>query len=198
LYEADENDPWEYCWIGFDGTDAEAILQTCGFTPENPVYNDNSCGMLKDALMHLVKAFDEGNANEYTYLGYLYLCLSYMRSDSLGKNSNIRPYLKQAMDYVQNNYTYDIKVSDIARFVGIDRTYLYKLFINELMTSPQQYLIDHRLHMAKNLLKKTDLSVTEIACSCGFKDAPAFYKHFRKRLGITPLKYRSDKNFFLS
>lgn len=102
------------------------------------------------------------------------------------KNSSA--YLQQALDYLQHNYAYVIKIQDVARYVGIDRTYLYKLFTRELGISPQQYLIRLRLSMAKRLLASTDLRITEISNSCGFADSASFCHHFRR---TSPSRLRS-------
>ena len=37
------------------------------------------------------------------------------------------------------------------------------------------------------------MNITEISYSCGFKDAPTFYKHFKKQFNITPVQYRKSK-----
>ena len=64
--------------------------------------------------------------------------------------------------------------------------------MQELKISPQQYLISFRLNMAVNLLETTKMNITEISYSCGFKDTPSFYKHFKKQFNITPVQYRKN------
>lgn len=198
IYTADEQDPWEYCWIGFDGYDVETILKNCGFTHEHLIFTDTSGGELKNILLNLVQTFKDGDGNEYTYLGLLYLCFSHMRPPSIYPTQMFYVnYLEKALDYMHHNYTYDIKIADMAKYIGIDRTYLFKLFKTYKQISPQQYLIAYRLNIARKLLKESDLSVTEIVYSCGFRDAPSFNKHFKKHMNITPLQYRSGKEHYL-
>lgn len=197
LYCADKADPWEYCWIGFDGYNAPTILQNCGFTNKKLAFTDTSNGQLKENLISLIQSFTESKGNEYTILGQLYLCFSYMYTPT--NNSKQLFYetnLEKALDYIHHNYTYDIKITDVAKYIGIDRTYLYKLFMTYRKISPQQYLINYRLNIAQNLLVESDLNVTEVAYSSGFKDAPAFYKHFNKRFHITPLQYRANREHY--
>jgi AraC-like DNA-binding protein len=192
LYIADDTDPWEYCWFGFDGYEVETILKRCGLSLTNLVFTDQSDGRLQDTLLALIDNFTTGQGNELTYLGQLYLCFSLMYNLSEATTSMFyETYISKALDYIHHNYTYDIKISDVAKYLSIDRTYLYKLFITYKEVSPQQYLINYRLKVAQKMLKETDLSVTEIAYSCGFKDAPSFNKHFKKRIQCTPLSYRN-------
>jgi len=198
LYCADKNDPWEYCWIGFDGYQVNSILQSCGLSQADPIFTDISNGALKGDLINLIDNFTEGVGNELTYMGQLYLFFSHIHIKTDNSSKIIgEAYVKKAVDYIHHNYTYDIKIADVAKYLSIDRTYLYKLFMVQKNTSPQQYLITYRLKIAQKLLKETDLNVTEIAYSCGFRDTPSFNKHFKKHFNITPLQYRSGKDYFL-
>ena len=99
-------------------------------------------------------------------------------------------YLQRAREYIDNNYSYDIKVSDIACHVGIDRTYLYKIFMEAEQISPKQYLMRHRIRIATQMLCSSSYTITEIAFSCGFKDSSSFCNHFKKQTGFSPRKFR--------
>ncbi len=194
LYAADDKDPWEYCWIGFGGTDVPAIFKCCGLSPTSLVLYDHT-GLLWEDFMALIDQYSQGLGNEFSYIGQLYQCFSHMASPGAIPEKPIHEtHIVKALDYIHNNYTYDIKISDIAKYLSIDRTYLYKLFMTYVQASPQQYLIHYRLDISKRLLKETDLAVTEIAYSCGFKDTPSFNKHFRRYTNTTPLKFRAEKD----
>ncbi|WP_312371067.1 AraC family transcriptional regulator [Lachnoclostridium sp.] len=193
LYCADDQNPWEYCWIGFDGYDVPTVLKLSGLSHTSLILKDYSNGMLQKDLFSLILAFTERQGNDLFYLGLLYRCLSYIcRPIQAPLGVVYENYISRAMDYIHNNYTYDIRVTDIAKFICIDRTYLYKLFINATALSPQEYLIQYRIKIAQQLLLESDLSVSEIAYSCGFRDASSFNKHFKKHLQIKPLKYRKS------
>lgn len=195
IYSAEEEDPWEYCWIGFDGSDVHSVLQSCGFSMSNHVCRDQSNGVLWKEFMQLIEYFNEKKGNEFTLLSQLYLCFSHLYIPYPPSSKEIHEiYIERAMDYIHNNYTYDIKISDIANHLHIDRTYLYKLFMAYIETSPQHYLISYRIDISKKLLKETPLSVTEIAYSCGFKDASSFNKHFKKLVCTTPMQYKKSND----
>ncbi|MEE3362686.1 MAG: helix-turn-helix domain-containing protein [Anaerovoracaceae bacterium] len=49
---------------------------------------------------------------------------------------------------------------------------------------------EYRLEKSTELLTGTDMSVSEIACSCGFSFASYFIKEFREQFGMTPLRFR--------
>lgn len=197
-YKADKEDPWEYCWISFDGYEAASILKNIGLSKDSLIFKDYSNGPFKENLLSLIYNYENNNSNELALIGQLYLCFSNIYDQVSSKEkATYESYSDKALDYIYNNFSYDIKISDIAKHVGIDRTYLYKLFMQEHKTSPQQYLISFRLNTAVNLLETTKMNITEISYSCGFKDTPTFYKHFKKQFNITPVKYRKSKASYI-
>lgn len=189
-YQADQAEPWEYCWIGFGGTEAENILRECGLGPENIVYQDRSGGLLRREMMQLVDSFGQTEVNSYMLLGRLYLTLSYMMPKQTAGVSVLQDYVNRALDFIHNNFGYEIGVAEIARTVGIDRTYLYRIFKQQVGESPKRYLTAFRLRMAVEMLVETKLSVTEVALSCGFKETSLFDRQFGAAYGCTPLQYR--------
>ena len=192
-YIADENEPWNYFWFGFNGYEAEAILKKCNLSIENPIFNNKTDNGLEHELVNLIKLFESSTYNEFEAIGQLYMIFAKMHSiNILESKAQEKTYIDQAIEFILNNYTYNIKISDIAKYIGIDRTYLYKIFIRFYNLSPQQYLINFRLHIACNLLENSNLSITEISYSSGFKDIPSFYKHFKKVYKITPAKHRCN------
>ena len=191
LYSADLAEPWEYSWIGFDGYEAGHILEQCGLNQNKLVFHTSS-DELTQCLTDLNSQFGSRTGNQFTYLSSLYKIFSYMyRSACITSPQLLEDYLERAIAYISNNYVYDIHISDVADFVGIDRTYLYKLFQSRKKLSPQQYLIEYRLMAACRLLKETGLSITQAAVSSGFRDAPSMNKHFKKKYGITPSQFRN-------
>ncbi len=191
FYQADESDPWEYCWIGFDGSDVDIMLTNCGLSHTSHLVRDYSHGLLWDDFMSLIAAFHHLQSNDFACLGLLYQCFSHMCPPKDPNKTMLNEhYIAKAMDYIHNNYAYDIKITDISGYLNIDRTYLFKLFQKHLGISPKEYLTKHRITIAQHLLEASSLSMSEIAYSCGFQDASSFDKHFKRLLHITPLQYR--------
>ncbi len=81
LYCADDQNPWEYCWIGFDGYDVPTVLKLSGLSHTSLILKDYSNGMLQKDLFSLILAFTERQGNDLFYLGLLYRCLSAGISD---------------------------------------------------------------------------------------------------------------------
>ena len=189
-YEADAKDPWEYIWIGFDGTEAEQILADVGVSEKNPIYQEEPHGKMEEILAKLTETFQRDQNEKYEILSLFYAAMSLLGKQSTPLRRGEKGYVDKALDYIHHNYAYRIRIDDIARCVGLDRTYLFKLFTKNTGVAPQEYLIRYRLEHAASLLRETMLSTTQIACSCGFRDSPSFCKHFKARYGVSPLSYR--------
>lgn len=189
VYQADKDDPWEYCWICIDGYDVENMLNNSGFDKVNPLFFDKSNGEVRNAMLNFIFYFSKYKNNEYMLLSRLYNIFGHMKIQ-MKKQQAKSIHVERAIDYIYENYSKNISVTDIAEYLGIDRTYLYRLFKEEYNMSPQKYLLNFRLKAVMNKLEGGNMSIAEIAYSCGFNDASAFCHQFKKVYKDTPLNYR--------
>ncbi len=191
FYQADEKEPWEYTWIAFDGEEANRLLEEANFIGDNYICKLDNEHSYKIYLERFLEIYNKSSYNELQLLGYFYLVFSTIQKNETDLDKVFtHEYLKKAIRYIKDNYGYNIHISDISRHVGIDRTYLYKIFMSYENISPKQYLTKYRILMAKNILANTKHTITEIALSCGFHDSSVFCKNFQMIEHISPLQYR--------
>ena len=98
----------------------------------------------------------------------------------------------KSIDFINNNFTNNIKVTDIANYVGLNRSYLSSLFKKSLNLSPQEFLLKFRMNKAYELLKNPKLSVGDVSRSVGYMDPLTFSKTFKKYSGYSPKQYREN------
>ena len=101
--------------------------------------------------------------------------------------------LLQILDYIHEHLHRDIKLADLAGLLGISQFHFSHLFKQSLGTAPYQYLLQQRVERAKQLLKKSDRPIMDIALLCGFNSHSHLSKQFRQLAGITPKAYRALK-----
>ena len=101
-------------------------------------------------------------------------------------------YFEHALQYIQLNYNKNIHIQDIADYIGITRSYLHYLFNKKERLSPQKYLLNYRMNMAKKLLSTTDMLIKDVALNVGYEDSLAFSKVFRNHTGLSPSVYRKQ------
>jgi AraC-like DNA-binding protein len=192
FYTADSAEPWEYYWVGFNGTDAKRLVRLSGFSIENPILKLPQVSQVKPLLLNIYNGRGNTPEAEAEMTGYLYLFLSRLiknherNRDSFG----MRDYLAKALRFIQYNYADEIGVSDIADYVGISRSQLYRAFISFFNISPNDFLQKYRLNQACSLLRDRSLTIAEVAGSVGYKDPLYFSRVFKKHKGTTPTQYQ--------
>ncbi|MBE0700116.1 MAG: helix-turn-helix transcriptional regulator, partial [Acholeplasmataceae bacterium] len=98
--------------------------------------------------------------------------------------------IKQSIQYIEDHYQEKILLEKIARDVNLSSSHFQKIFKETMNISPNDYLINHRLTKAKELLLITNDTITDIAYLCGF-DSNAYFSYvFKKKLKSSPSNYR--------
>ncbi len=193
-YHAAEKTPWEYYWVGFNGADAHRMVSMAGFSPDSPVQHAADPA-IREALLRIYRASGNTPSADVAMAGYLQLFLAQLircNGDAAG-SAGRGGYLAQALRYIQHNYGGDISVSDIADFVGVSRSQLYRAFQTEFQMSPHAYLQNYRISEACTLLRRGTLTVAQVAGSVGFNDPLYFSRVFRHQKGCTPTAYQKRK-----
>lgn len=99
--------------------------------------------------------------------------------------------LRRACAFIEENYQQPLDLDAIARQACFSRYHFLRLFRQRFGTTPHQYLIERRLERAKELLKTSDLSVTEVCLEVGFQSLGSFSELFRRYVGHAPSRYRA-------
>lgn len=100
--------------------------------------------------------------------------------------------IDEIIDYINENYEYDIRVEELAKRFGISSRYIRKCFKEEAGISCSQYISSLRIEKAKEMLWLSAKTVTEIASLTGFNSSQYFNRVFQQYTGQTPLEYRNS------
>ncbi len=196
FYQADEEEPWTYVWVGFSGTQAETYVGNIGLSVRQPIFKSDA----SEELYRIVKDMMEHNtydlAHDLRRNGQLGVFLSVIaegsRVEKRSENDKANTYVRKAILFIQNNYCNPIKVTDVADYVCVNRSYLYTLFQKSIGMSPQQFLTTFRITKATELLQITSLPIESIALSCGYHDPLVFTKAFRQIKKMSPSGFRKE------
>lgn len=196
FYQADEEEPWSYMWVAFDGTRVKEYLSGIGLGQGKITFCCEHISDIKVMLFNIMEKNTYSVENDFLRQSFLYAFFAALSRnltvDFLSKNESENVYVRKAVEYIQNNFFKKMHISDIADFVGVSRGYLHKLFIRSLSQSPQEYLINYRLTRGAELLTGSRLPVETVAQSCGYEDPLVFAKQFKKLTGKTPTRYRKE------
>ena len=96
--------------------------------------------------------------------------------------------------FVQNNIMQDITIRSIADACVCSESTVSHLFKEYTNQSVKKYINNLRLKQAEKLLLTTDLPIGNIATLCGFTDTNYFSTAFKKSVGLSPVKYRTNES----
>ena len=103
------------------------------------------------------------------------------------------PKLSQVIQMMEGNIEEPISPALLAKDVGMSTRQLERLFRRYLNRSPKRYYMELRLSKARNLLMQTDMSVINVALSCGFASPSHFSKCYRAQYQTTPYRERGTQ-----
>jgi AraC-like DNA-binding protein len=194
FYQADADHPWTYSWVGFNGLLAESMLKQAGMTAATPVLRYGKDDQLNRCLEAMIESREYRKGRDIRLTGLLYVLLSLLVEHSSYEaerpGNRVEAYTRQVVDFIEMNYAGKISISDIAEFIGLDRSYLSSLFKKRMNAGMQEYLIRYRMNKAVELMANAELSIGDIARSVGYEDPLLFSKIFKKLKGESPRQYR--------
>lgn len=109
------------------------------------------------------------------------------------KNHKYNLVMDQCMAYIQENYSKDLSLEEIARRFDFNYSYFSSYFKKISGLKFTDYVAKVRLQKAKDLLRTTDKKVYDIALEVGYANAQYFYRVFKKEFGLSPEEFRKRK-----
>ncbi|MBQ9967612.1 MAG: AraC family transcriptional regulator [Oscillospiraceae bacterium] len=174
-YTADEKDPWVYQWIGFDGLLADSFEQL-------PTVIDIPANTIRP-LGELMALNEEV---EFHLASELFL----LHAKLIAPRKELRSYVRLAKDYIHASYMHKLTTESIAKYLGLNRSYLSEIFIRESGMTVRSYIAEVRFGEAKRLLA-LGYPIKETAMLCGYDDPAQFSKAFKQRCGESPKSWQS-------
>lgn len=156
--------------------------------------NRNLNQPLESLIQLLTSSPNQNHSSENDYLIKLLfqqclLELSYFFDSS--KLNVTSPYLINAINYIHAHLQEDLRVPDIANYVGINKSYLHLLFSQHLNSSISNYINHKRLEQARFLLANSERSITDIAFDVGYNSRQHFSNTFSRYFNQSPQAYRT-------
>lgn len=194
FYEADRKDPWEYRWVGFNGSDAVRLVSQTGLLTGDPVFSFHGNSM-PDLLLEICTVSGDSPSSDARMQANLLLFLASLMDQNGASPSHPSggyEYVQKALRFIEYNYSREITIQEVALSAGISRSHLYRLFMEHVSMPPNEYLLRYRISRAVSLLETNKFSVGEVAYSTGFSDQLYFSRVFKKYLGVPPSRYHTE------
>ena len=116
-------------------------------------------------------------------------------SKTLYPHDDLTRQIKAAKLYIDKNFSEDINLDKIAGKALVSKFHFIRVFKRYYGNTPNQYLQEVRIEMAKKILLKGK-SIDEVCNAIGFKSKTSFISLFKRMTGVTPLTYQNKKSNF--
>ncbi len=197
-YHADKRNPWSIYWIHFSGWKSAGFFkysnQCISIELGKTSRKDDRLGLFWEIFSNLERGFS------MEVLEYVNLCLPYLlgsfihavqyKSVTETKESDS---VDLSINYMLENLTKKLKVSEIALEIGYSTSHFCRLFLSKTGHSPMDYFIQLKIQRACRLLENPGLTVSDVAREMGFEDQFYFSRLFHKVMGMSPSKHRKGR-----
>lgn len=211
-YQADEQEPWEYYWLGLCGLQAESVLQAVGFRYGRvvmPFSNPDICRTILELTRNGQRCEADEDAVSLQMGGQMRQILFDLLEDNRRRRepSRVQPedddvavmgtggayadrYVNIVAKLVQTSYSQNITVENIAEKLSMNRSYLSAMFKKTTGLTIKAFLTNYRIDQSCAMLRDRGKPITEISCAVGYEDPLYFSRLFRRKMGCSPTAYR--------
>lgn len=194
-YQPDSETGWNEYYIGFEGQIINHLVKNEFISPENPIldigFNEELVNLYSSAIKI---AKDEKKSAQQHLAGVVLHILGMVLSLSENKNLESNEFgqiIERAKIIMLENVSNVINIQELAHNLGTSYSWFRKAFKEYTGYPPGQYFQELKIRKAKELLAETNMPIKEIAYSLNFSSNGYFLSFFKKRVGCTPLEYRS-------
>lgn len=175
-----------YLWVHYTGFEARSLTQSAGLV----LNRKHHIGVHREIISCFRQLFHEFIIND---VPAEQLCRYILREILLftaryAQANHSLPLL--AIEYIHRSFREPIHIDALARMENMSATAFRSAFRQHTGVSPNEYVIRQRISAACQLLSQTDKSVSTIAADVGYPDQYYFSRIFRKKMGMSPLRYR--------
>lgn len=149
-----------------------------------------------ETIQSIADNFTESTSNNFLILAFVLDILNCsVNSADTGVSADGEKKVKKSqriIEYVNENYIYIKKISDITNIFKVSENYVFQIFRRNYGMTPKQYINKLRINNACHRLKYEKKSIKSIAYDCGFDSYEHFINVFKKSVGATPTEYRKN------
>ncbi len=194
-YQTEPGHNWELLWIHFNGPVALGYYEK--FTENGFQIIHVQDNFFMERSFHRVIALNKKRmiSSELLTSNVITSILTELTIQSMTNNATyilIPDTIKQVIFDIEHNFKSDISLQSLATKHNLNKFHLAKEFKKYTGTTVVEYIITNRLAYAKELLKYSDLSISEITFKIGMNNISHFINLFKTRENMTPLAFRKQ------
>ena len=185
-YEADENDPWSYVWIGFTADKGISQIPDDTSVIYAPYMKETFLSAFGEELFENVNTH---GAYEHYLCGKIWQILGLIMKEKSAPASAYESYVLPAISIMRSEYNTPLTAYEIAERLHVSKGYFFDVFKEHTGTSPKKYLLEIKMKKASELLTVRGLNATATASALGYPDVFAFSRAFKAYYGSSPSEF---------
>lgn len=197
-YGSSTHKPWTNYWLHFTGENANLYTPPINEVIEILQSNDSRIEerliLFEEMLQNIEDCF------QHEKVVYANICLKqflssvkYLSVYRSVKKEGENDLLKKVIVFMKNNLHKNIRIADLAEKCNCSSSNIYKLFKQNMGSSPQDFFIHLKMERARKFLIQSNLKVKEIGLKLGYEDQYYFSRIFSKHVGLSPANYRKEE-----
>ena len=184
-------DPIKYFTIHVTGYDAENILKKCG-VPICKLTDVHITRTIVDLFENILAIFPAKGENFDYQLGVMVQSFFVMLANNIVVEDNaIEARIDRSIKYIHDHINEPLSVKTLAEMEFFSPSRYRTIFKNATGSSPVEYITEQRIRLACALLEHGDLSLSQVAETCGYTDRLYFQRVFKRHINMTPGEYKA-------
>lgn len=192
-HEYDSDVGWEAFWLHFDGRNSRQYYEYIVKQRGNKICLERF-QVIEQELKELYHIFKSKKAisEPYISLKIVNILTEFMNTKTKADmvSDNMQDGLSETIRYLHEHFAENLSLKQLSKMCSLSPYYFTRVFTKMTGQTPHQYLIEVRINSAKFLLKNTNMSMKEIGFACGFTSESSFNATFKKKVGVSPGRYR--------
>ncbi|SFH87552.1 AraC family transcriptional regulator [Pisciglobus halotolerans] len=194
-HRSSSTDPWELIWVHFNGPLIYNYYKLFQKKRGSVIFHSESSLALKEILLQLIESVASENPDSELLSSHLLNTLvtksltiseQSMRDDVKSSSKKIF----QIKKYIDEHFKEKLTLDNLSHDFYVSKYHMSREFKTTFGTTINNYIINRRTTLAKELLRFTDKSIEEIGQECGINDNSYFNKLFQKVEKLSPSEYR--------
>lgn len=177
----------------YAGGEADYLYNMSLFKQSKPVYRAKE---LYVCFLNILEDVYSGYNNRYNCVSEILHIFSVVTPKIVNREASkyVNSYLQKAIAEIENHSDTFIKVNELAEYVMVSRSYLYKIFIEETGLSPREFIINYKLQQSVEMMKSKKDKIQSIFTRLGFSSYRFAGKVFKEKYGVSPREYQLNLN----
>lgn len=184
-------------WFHFNGTEMDNIMRGLGLYGIHHLQLLSDTFEIEQMLSRICREFNMKQPRYLEICSGLLIAVLGMMSRSISENSDsfrgAESFVEHILGEFHSTPSYSFVIKELAQKYGITPNHLICSFKKTTGKTPIEYMTDFRIKKAKELLIYSNYSVSEIAEFVGYANEAYFSRLFKKKVGLSPLRFKMSK-----